>query len=155
MDFIYKQNDFVIGVCDFFDYGFQVFFEFFFVFCIGNQSSDIKGQDFFFVEVFGYIVLNDLLGNVFYDGGFFYVCFVDQDRVVFFMLVQDMEYVVDFFILFDDGVEFVGFCLFVEVDGEFFQRIVVIFCVLVSDFLFFVQFFDGGVKGFFCSVFCL
>lgn len=51
-----------------------------------------------------------------------------------------------FFVVVDDGVEFVVFCFFIEIDCKFCQGIVVFFSVLISYFVVFMQVGDGSMQ---------
>lgn len=143
MNFINEEENLFFSCFDFVDYRFEVFFKFVLIFGFGNQCVYIQGKDVFIMQVFWYIFIYDVVGQFFDDCCFIYVRFVDQYGVVFGMVGQDMQYVVDFIFLADYWVEFVVVCYFVEVDGVFVQSIVVVFGIVGGDVFVFVKFFNG------------
>lgn len=106
-----------------------MFFEFVFVFVVCDQCIDIQREQFVGCKVVGDIIVDNLLGKIFDDGCFIYIGFIDEYWVVFCVLRKNVDDVVDFFFMVNDGINFIFFGYGGYVDGEFGEIFVFLFCV--------------------------
>ena len=103
VDLINKEEDLPVCLRHFVDNGFEAFFEFALVFCPGYQCPHVKTVNVFFTKVFGYVTVDDTVGEPFYDRRFTDAWLTDQDGVILAAAREDVQDAANFLIAADHG----------------------------------------------------
>lgn len=91
------------------------------VFGICNECCKVQYYNLFIKQGMVDFFLYDVKGEAFYDSSFINIRFINQNWVVFFLVVQDLRYLFDFVFMIDNGIQFVFFSQFGDIVAEIVQ----------------------------------
>ena len=117
MEFINKDDD-ILAVDKFLHEAFDAFLELAAEFCAADKIAEVDIDNAFIEETVGHIILNDLDGQTFDDGGLPHSRFADEDGVVLFAAAEDLGDAHDLIIATDDGIQFILLGEFGEILSE-------------------------------------
>jgi len=129
--FIDEEDDFPFRVDYLLENGLETFLEFAPIFGPGDQGAYIEADDPFIFQIFGYVPVDDPLGQPLDDSRFSHSGLTDQNGVVLGPPGEDLHDPPDFLVPADDGIEATFPRYFIEIFGVAFEGLVFILRIRV------------------------
>ena len=131
MEFVDEEDDFAVRLCHFLQNRLQTFLKLSAEARSSHKRSHIEGNNSFCLQSFRNITLHNSLGNPFSDRSLADARITDQHRIVFCPAGEDLKHAADFIFTADNRIKFTFSRKFVKIAAEFFQRLILVFGVLI------------------------
>ena len=124
MQLVDEEDDAPLALFDLVEDGFQPLLELAAELRARDERAHIQGEDGLVLKPFWDIAAHDTLRQPLHDGGLAHAGLADEDGIVLGLARKDADDVPDLVVPPYDGVEFLLFCAFYEVETVFSERVV-------------------------------
>ena len=135
MQLIDEEDDLAVGLVNFFQDGFEAFFELAAELRAGEHRTEIERDDALVAQDLRHVALEDTASEAFDDSCLADAGFADQYRIVLGAAAEHLDDAANLLVAADDGIELAAAGEVGQVLGVFFQRLELALGVLVGDSL--------------------